>query len=50
VGEFAASRRIAVPTPLDPGAVFRIGNTRLRVETTAAGHEPVRVKEAAEPD
>lgn len=31
-GEFAASRRIGAPTRLDPGAVFRVGNTRLRLE------------------
>ena len=50
VGEFAASRRITAPTPLDPGAVFRIGNTRLRVEAIARPHEPARMVREAERD
>ena len=48
VGEFAASRRIDVPTRLDPAEVFRVGNTRLRVETVAAPHEPARMRKEAE--
>jgi pSer/pThr/pTyr-binding forkhead associated (FHA) protein len=32
VGEFAESRRIEAALLLDPGTVFRVGNTRLRLE------------------
>jgi len=45
VGEFAASRRIAAPTPLDPGAVFRVGSTRLRLGAGAGPPEPARLEE-----
>ena len=48
VGEFAASRRIDVPTRLDPGAVFRVGNTRLRVEPAASPREAARMRKEAE--
>ena len=49
VGEFADSRRIAAPARLPPGALFRVGNTRLRLETSGAGAPEARVKEAARP-
>ena len=51
VGEFAASRRIDSPTCLEPGAVFRVGNTRLRLEAADSPAEPARslMKEVDEP-
>lgn len=33
IGEFTASRKIASATKLTPGQIFRVGLTRLRVET-----------------
>jgi pSer/pThr/pTyr-binding forkhead associated (FHA) protein len=42
VGEFAASRRIDSPTRLEPGAVFRVGNTRMRLEAADSPAEPAR--------
>lgn len=45
VGEFADSRRIDAPVLIEPGTVFRLGNTRLRLEPGVWQSEPAQVQE-----
>jgi pSer/pThr/pTyr-binding forkhead associated (FHA) protein len=49
VGEFAASRRVESGTPLPAAAIFRVGNTRLRVEPDAGREELTTTASAAIP-
>ena len=47
VGEFADSRRLDAPLLLPAGAVFRVGNTRLRLEAGEWRGEPLPAREEA---
>ena len=47
LGEFAAARRIDASARLDAGAVFRVGNTRLRLEEGEAARTPSRARAEA---
>ena len=47
LGEFSAARRIDGSARLDPGAVFRVGNTRLRLLGGPAPRRRARAREEA---
>jgi pSer/pThr/pTyr-binding forkhead associated (FHA) protein len=49
VGEFAAARRVESGTPLPSATVFRVGNTRLRVEPESGRREVATTATAAIP-